>query len=121
MQKVSITPDATLWAELAKCRHENFCSPFLRVASVESTRTYEKLVAKKVKDTPLVSDLPHPVQLQCHELYHRSETGPSRLLAHVHETNFHHCFVAFTLLILLNVSLRHFYTIRLLIYIVRRP
>jgi len=38
MQKVSITSDATLWAELAKCRHENFCSPFLRVASVESTR-----------------------------------------------------------------------------------
>ena len=34
MQKVSITSDATsmdatLWAELAKCRHENFCSPFL--------------------------------------------------------------------------------------------
>jgi len=41
-----------LWAELAQCRHENFCSPFLRVASVESTRIYEKLVAKKVKDTP---------------------------------------------------------------------
>jgi len=38
MQKVSITSDATLWAELAKCRRENFCSPFLRVASVESTR-----------------------------------------------------------------------------------
>ena len=54
MQKVSITSDATLWAELAKCRHENFCSPFLRVASVESTRIYEKLVAKKVKDTPQV-------------------------------------------------------------------
>jgi len=52
MQKVSITSDATLWAELAKCRHKNFCSPFLRVASVESTRIYEKLVAKKVKDTP---------------------------------------------------------------------
>ena len=51
MQKVSITSDATLWAE---CRHENFCSPFLRVASVESTRIYEKLVAKKVKDTPQV-------------------------------------------------------------------
>ena len=34
------------------CRHENFCSPFLQVASVESTRIYEKLVAKKVKDTP---------------------------------------------------------------------
>jgi len=31
-----------LWAELAKCRHENFCSPFLRVR-----RIYEKLVAKK--------------------------------------------------------------------------
>ena len=55
MQKVFITSDATLWAELAKCRHENFCSPFLRVASVESTRIYEKLVAKKVKDTPLVA------------------------------------------------------------------
>ena len=40
-------------AKLAKCRHENFCSQFLRVASVESTRIYEKLVAKKVKDTPL--------------------------------------------------------------------
>jgi len=53
MQKVSISSDATLWAQLAKCRHENFCSPFLRVASVESTRIYEKLVAKKVKDTPL--------------------------------------------------------------------
>ena len=35
---VSITSDATLWAELANCRHENFCSRFLRVASVESTR-----------------------------------------------------------------------------------
>ena len=55
MQKVSITSDATLWAELANCRHEIFCSPFLRVASVESKRIYEKLVAKKVKDTPLVS------------------------------------------------------------------
>ena len=54
MQKVSITSDATLWAETSKCRHENFCSPFLRVASVESTRIYEKLVAKKVKDTPKV-------------------------------------------------------------------
>ena len=52
MQKVSITSDATLWAELANCRHEIFCSPFLRVASVESKRIYEKLVAKKVKDTP---------------------------------------------------------------------
>ena len=52
MQKVSITSDARLWAELANCRHENFCSPILRVASVESTRIYEKLVAKKVKDTP---------------------------------------------------------------------
>ena len=55
MQKVSITSDASLWAELAKRRHENFCSLFLRVASVESTRIYEKLVAKKVKDTPLVT------------------------------------------------------------------
>jgi len=54
-------------------------------------------------------------------LYRRSETGPSRLLAHVHGTNFHHRFVAFTLLILLNVNLRHFYTITFLIYIVRRP
>ena len=53
MQKVSITSDASLWAELAKRRHENFCSLFLRVAIVESTRIYEKLVAKKVKDTPL--------------------------------------------------------------------
>ena len=52
MQKVSITSDASLWAELAKRRHENFCSPFLRVASVESTRIYEKPVAKKIKDTP---------------------------------------------------------------------
>ena len=49
------------------------------------------------------------------------ETGPSRLQAHVHGTNFHHRFVAFTLLILFNVILRHFYTITLLIYIVRRP
>ena len=58
MQKVSITSDASLWAELAKRRHENFCSLFLRVASVESTRIYEKLVAKKVKDTPqYTSDL----------------------------------------------------------------
>ena len=31
-----------------------------------------------------------------------------RLLAHVHGTNFHHRFVAFTLLILLNVNLRHY-------------
>ena len=54
MQKVSITSDATLWAELAKCRHEIFCSPFLRVASVESTRISYK---KKVKDTPLVLQL----------------------------------------------------------------
>ena len=65
----------------------------------------------------LVSDLPHPDQSQCHELYRRSETGPSRLLIHVHGTNFHHRFAAFTLLILLNVNLRHFYTITLLIYI----
>ena len=57
MQKVSITSDATLWAELAKCRHENFCSQFLRVASVESTRIYEKLVAKKVKDTPQIEGI----------------------------------------------------------------
>jgi len=44
------------------------------------------------------SALPHPDQLQCHELYRRSETGHSRLLAHVHGTNFHHRFVVFTLL-----------------------
>jgi len=37
MQKVSITTDATLWAELANCRHESFGSPILRVASAEST------------------------------------------------------------------------------------
>ena len=43
------------------------------------------------------------------------------VLVHVHGTNCHHRFVAFTLLILLNVNLRHFYTITLLIYIVRRP
>jgi len=65
--------------------------------------------------------LPHPVQLQCHELYHRSETGPSRLLAHVRGTNFHHRFVTFILLLLLNINLRHFYTIMLLIHIVGRP
>jgi len=41
-------------AELVNCRHENFCSPILRAASVESTRIYEKLVAKKVKDTPQI-------------------------------------------------------------------
>ena len=56
-----------------------------------------------------------------HELHRRSETGPSRLLVHVHGTNFHHRFVAFLLLLLLNVNLRHFYTITLLIQIVRRP
>jgi len=39
----------------------------------------------------------------------------------VHGTNFNHRFVAFTLLLLLNVNLRHFYTITLLIHIVRRP
>ena len=39
-QKVSITSDAMLWAELANCRHENFCSPILRVASVEYTRIW---------------------------------------------------------------------------------
>ena len=43
------------------------------------------------------------------------------MLAHVHGTNFHHRFVAFTLLLLLNVKLKHFYTITLLIHIVRRP
>ena len=58
-KKVSITSDATLWvepwllkkewAELANCRHENFCLPILLVASIESTRIYEKLVAKKYK------------------------------------------------------------------------
>jgi len=32
MQKVSITFDATLWAELANFRHENLCSPIQRVA-----------------------------------------------------------------------------------------
>jgi len=68
-----------------------------------------------------LSDLLHPVQLQCHELYRRSETGPSRLLVHVHGTNFHCCFVVFIFLLLLNVNLRHFYTITLLIHIVRRP
>jgi len=34
---VSITSDATLWPVLANCRHENFCSPIIRVASIEST------------------------------------------------------------------------------------
>jgi len=82
-------------------------------------RTWSRRRPLQLSD--LVSDLPHPVQLQCHELYRRSETGRSRLLAHVHGTNFHHRFVAFTFLILLNVNLRHFYTITLLIYIVRRP
>jgi len=47
--KVSITSDATLSAELANCRDENFCSPILRVASV---RIYENLVEIKVKDMP---------------------------------------------------------------------
>ena len=42
-------------------------------------------------------------------------------LVHVHGTNFHHRFVAFLLLLLLNVNLRHIYTITLLIHIVRRP
>jgi len=42
-QKVSITSEATLWAN---CRHENFCSPILRVASVKSARISET----KVKD-----------------------------------------------------------------------
>ena len=69
----------------------------------------------------LVSDLPHPFQLQCNEVYCRSETSPSQLLAHVHGTNFHHRFVAFNLLLLLNVNLRHFYRITLLIHIVRHP
>jgi len=41
----------------------------------------------KGQRSDLVSDLPHPVQLQCHELYRRSETGPSRLLAHVRAWN----------------------------------
>ena len=40
---------------------------------------------------------------------------------YVHGTNFHHRFVAFTHLILLNVNLINFYTITLLTYIVRRP
>ena len=44
------------------------------------------------------------VQLQCHELHRRSETGPLRRLAHVHGTNFHHLFVAFILLLLSNVN-----------------
>ena len=69
----------------------------------------------------LVSDLLHPIQLQCHELHRRSETGPLRRLAHVHGTNFHHCFVASILLLLSNVNLRHVYIITLLIDIVRRP
>ena len=69
----------------------------------------------------LVSDLLHPVQLQCHELHRRSETGPLRRLAHVHGTNFHHRFVASVLLLLSNVNLRHFYIITPLSDIVRRP
>ena len=80
------------------------------------------IISLQLSDSDLqVSDLPHPVQSLCHELYRRSETGPSRLLVHVHGTNFHHRFVAFLLLLLLNVNLRHFYTITLLIHIVRRP
>jgi len=42
-KKVSITSDATLWAELANCRHDNFCLPVLRVASLVSTRIYRIL------------------------------------------------------------------------------
>ena len=58
-------------------------------------RTWSRRRPLQLSD--LVSDLPHPVQLQCHELYRRSETGPSRLqLAHVHGTNVHHRVVAFT-------------------------
>ena len=81
----------------------------------------DSCMCRPLQLSDLVSDLPHPVQLQCHELYRRSETGPSRLLAHVHWTNFHHRFVAFILLLLLDVNLRHFYTIVLLIHIVRCP
>jgi len=82
-------------------------------------RTWSRRRPLQLSD--LASDLPHPVQLQCHELHRRSETGPSRMLVHVHGTNFHHRFVAFILLLLLNVNLRrHFYTITLLIHIVRR-
>ena len=69
-------------------------------------RTWSRRRPLQLSD--LASDLPHSVQLQCHELHRHSETGPSRLLVHVHGTNFHHRFVAFLLLLLLNVNLRHF-------------
>jgi len=70
----------------------------------------------------LVSDLPHQVQSQCHELGRRLVTGHSRRLALVHGTNCHHRFVAFLLLLLLNVNSRlFFYSITLLSNIVRRP
>jgi len=47
-QKVSVTSDATLWAKLANCRRENFCSPILWVASVESTRTSLKKSTRRL-------------------------------------------------------------------------
>jgi len=44
-----------LWVQLADCRQQNFCSPILQVASLESTRTYQNLVETKVKDTSQAS------------------------------------------------------------------
>jgi len=45
MKRISV---GTLWAELADCKQQHFCSPILRVASLESTTFYETLVEMKV-------------------------------------------------------------------------
>jgi len=69
-------------------------------------RTWSRRRLLQLSD--LVSDLVHPIQLQCHELHRCSETGSLRRLAHVHGTNFHHRLVASILMLLSNVKLRHF-------------
>jgi len=77
-------------------------------------------ITQPLQLSELVSDLQHPVQSQCHELGRRLVTGHSRQPALVHGTNCHHRFVAFLLLLLLNVNSRHFYSITLLTNTVRR-
>ena len=105
-----------LWRTTA---HEPVLSQLASAHSEKKIQQHRKTSITVGITEPLRKDaakehLEKPVKNKCGQC-------PSWLLAHVHGTNFHQRFVAFTLLILLNVNLRHFYTITLLIYIVRRP
>ena len=67
-------------------------------------RRYNDNINMLLQPAELVWDLPHPAQLQCHELCRRLETGHLLWLVPAYGTSSHHHFVTSILLQLLNVN-----------------